>query len=177
MPEYFDPPCDALDLTYQGKSLVVVNEDNCLKQLIPSESANSSYPAIPVQLSPTSIELRDGSAEFPIPLPNIKTQTGGSIYRILYRDTGGNIVNWFPENESCLNHKLIFNGSSFSFVPDCLPSILCADVCDAETCADYDYVLGLREFEIECDEETITLLKLVKIPKSLIPTCLEGGEV
>lgn len=176
MPEYFTSPCDPLDLTFEGKSLVVIDSDNCLKQLGPNSEMTSTS-AIPVQLSSGRVELRDGSDQFPIELPNIKTQTGGSVNRILFRDSSGAIVNWLPIAINCLDHKMIFRDGSFTFVPDCLPSIMCVDACEITACDEFDYILGLREFELECEDETITILKLVKIPKELIPQCLPEEEV
>lgn len=176
MPEHFTPPCDPLPATESGKTLVVVGEDNCLKQLIAHESI-AGNPAIPIQLTDGKVELRDGSAEFPIELPNIKTQTGGSVSKILYRDASGAIVNWVPETGSCLDHKLIFRDGSLTFVPDCLPPILCADICAVTSCSEFDYLLGLREAEINCGDETIPVLVLVKVPRNLAPSCGEEEDI
>ena len=72
--------------------------------------------------------------------------------------------------------KLVVIDGEFTFEDDVLPEILLADICEIASCDDYDYLLGLKEITILCEPDDITALQLVKIPKSLCPTCAEEPE-
>lgn len=169
MPNNITPPCDPIDETSGGKALVVVDQENCFKQLIPPDDMEGA--GLACQISPNKVELRDGSEKYPIPIPHLQTQVGGSISHLVFMD-GGNLKSFQPDVQNAIEHKLIFQAGQFRFVPDCLPGIACNDLCPITSCDDFDYVLGLRATTITYGEEEIPVLKLVKVPKSLLSLCV-----
>jgi hypothetical protein len=162
--------CDPLDETEEGKALVVTDEENCLKELVQSEGG--AYPAIPVALSDTEVVLRDGSVNQPFQLPHLQVQTGGAFQRLMIQDSNGV---WYAYEPStwCVDRKLVVRDGSFELVDDVIPQVATADLCEVSACDDYDYLIGVKEIELTCDDEPTTYLQLVLVPKDLCPSCVE----
>jgi len=161
--------CDPLDSTAFGRAFVVTDEENCSKELIQSDGGN--YPALAVALSSERAELRDGSVNQPIELPHLQSVTGSVFQRMMVMDSSGR---WhvFTPGEFCVDRKMIVRNQQFMLVPDTLPPYIEADICEVDTCDDVDYIIGLREVDLsECLEGEF--FEMVKIPKSLCPTCEE----
>lgn len=163
--------CDALAQTDSGKALVVTDEENCLKELVQTEGG--LYPAIPIAVSDDKVVLKDGSENQPIQLPHIQEQVGGSFQKLMVQDEAG-VWYVFEPIVDCIDLKLVIKDGAFSFERDTLPSILSANFCEINECSEYDFLIGVKQVTLTCDGEDVTFLKLVKVPKTLCPTCVEG---
>lgn len=161
--------CDPLNTTALGRAFVVTDEENCSKELV--QEVGGNYPAIAVAISDDKALLRDGSANQPIQLPHLQSLTGSVFQRLMVMDSAGR---WhvFTPGEFCVDRKMIVRNEQFMLVPDTLPAIIDADICEVEACDDVDYIIGLRAVDVsECLDGDY--YEMVKIPKELCPTCEE----
>lgn len=167
-------PCDDLTTTEEGKALVVLDDENCFKELVQPEG--EEYPAIAIALASNKVVLRNGSQSQPIVLPHLQTFSGVSFDRMMVQDSSGE---WyaFEPSDYCIDQKLVVRDGAFVLVPDTLPVHIESSVCEVDACDEYDFLIGLEEVTLECDGEEQTFLKLVKVPKSLAPECVEEEEV
>jgi hypothetical protein len=163
-------PCDELDQTPFGRALVVTDDENCQRELI--QESEDNYPALAIVHSDNRTSLADGSSEFPIPLPHLQTQVGGTFTKLMIQDASG-VWYVFTPPETCITQRMLIVDGAFTFEDDVLPQLLNADFCEIDSCDQFDYLLGLKEITISCDGEDVTYLKPVKIPKNLCPTCAE----
>jgi hypothetical protein len=161
--------CDPLSTTSLGKAFVVTDYENCVKELTQTDGGN--YPAIVMVLSPDEVLLRDGSTSQPIQLPFLQQQLLGSFNRIAIIDGGGNLKAGTP-TAYCVQRKVVAIGGNFFLTPDILPEVIEGEICEVDSCDEVDYIIGLKAIDLsECLAGDF--FELVKIPKSLCPTCIE----
>jgi hypothetical protein len=164
--------CDPLATTSLGKAFVVTDYENCPKELTQTDGGN--YPSIVMVLSPDEVLLRDGSSSQPIQLPHLQQQILSSFNRIVIIDGGGTLKAGTP-TAYCVQRKLIADAGNFHLVPDILPEIIEGEICEVDSCDDIDYIIGLKEIDLSSCLVG-EFFELVKIPKSLCPTCAEPTE-
>lgn len=159
--------CDALSQTTSGRAFVVTNDENCLTEL--TQSVGGLYPALCISVNDGETILRDGSSSQPIELPHILNQLTTTFQKILAMDGSGR---WYAITPTtyCVDRKLIARDGNFVLEPDVLPTVIDADICEVDSCADVDYIIGLRAIDLsDCLEGEY--YEMVKLPKSLCPTC------
>lgn len=162
--------CVELPAIAEGLALVVTDDEFCQNELVQDDSEN--YPAIPISQSDDEQYLSDGSAAFPFPLPNLQVQTGGSFTKMMIQDSSGTWFVYVPPT-SCVNQRMLIVDGAFTFEDDVLPELLLADICEITACDEYDWLLGIKEVTIPCEPDDLTYFQLVKVPKTLCPTCEE----
>jgi hypothetical protein len=161
-----EPPCVPLIEVHEGKAPVVADEFGCIAQLILLDA--STYPAIEQAMSDSSVQLRNGSAKYPIELPHLQRQVGGSFARMMIQDAEGRWYIFIPPVK-CVDQRLIISNGSFSFVDDVLPSLVSSEMCPVSQFADFDYLVGLKSTVVECPDGTIQhYYKWVLVPKTNI---------
>ena len=162
------PPCNILSETSNGKAPVVTDEFGCIAQLVLLDA--SAYPAIEQAISDDSVQLRNGSAKWPIELPHLQKQVGGKFVKMMVQDVNGKWYVFTAPNE-CVNQRLIISNGSFSFVEDVIPNLLTTEMCPVSLSSDFDYIVGLKSETITCPSGLVRqYYKWVLVPKSTVIT-------
>ena len=162
-----DMACIPPSSTHLGKAPMVLDEFGCIAQLVMLNEAD--YPAIEQAISDSRVELRNGSAKYPIALPHLQKQVGGSFKRMMVQDASGK---WyaFTAAVGCVNKRLIIVNGTFTFVDDILPEFLEMDICQISSSSEFEFFVGANTVSIECpDGTTKQYLKWVLVPKNLVP--------
>jgi hypothetical protein len=161
-------PCEPLVETANGKAPIVTDEFGCLAQLILLDA--STYPAIEQAISDSSVQLRNGSAKYPVELPHLQKQVGGSFDKMIIQDASGKWYAFLP-SVSCVNQRLIISNGSFTFVDDTLPNLITSELCPAFLDEDFDYFVAVKSVTLTCPDGTHRdYFKWVLVPKSTVIT-------
>lgn len=166
--------CDDINLqcgengVIKGKYLTTFTSNGDYAPLKPKSKLG---PAIPIQLTGSSVELRDGSDDAPIKLPKLQVLNQPAVSNLLTKLSDGTIGAWNLAQFSGKKRLLIDNGS-LVLQDDVLPDLLSANICEG-TCNDVSHVLGAKLVTVDCPgAPSIELYQLCLIPKCC---CQEGG--
>lgn len=154
--------CPKSPQTYSAEHLTVISKkDGCPSALVGAD--HTQYPAIPVQITPTTVELRDGSLGSPIPLPHLKKHTSSEIGSILFIKPNGDLARWDLAKKKG-RYKLVVENGRLRMEEESVPEFFPIDGCEAD-CNEIDYKLGLKQISHVCPDGTVKqLFQAVKVP-------------
>ena len=120
-------------------------------------------PSIPIQLTETSVELRDGSPQFPISLPALEKSNAQSVGSLLIQDAAGQIKSWAIAAFNGRKRLVALDGS-LQLVPDYSSDMFTGAMCPG-TCEDVDGIIGYKDIVITCPgQPDIPAVQLFKLP-------------
>lgn len=158
--------CATLNETNAGFRLVVTTEEGCSAELVAHEDMSPGQ-SIPFITSSGSVELRDGSKEFPIELPNLQSRNNASVEALLTKGPSGELCYYKPI-PNCIDQKVVSRDGLFLLSPDVVSQFINDDLCEVSSHEEFDYFIGAKEITVDCGGSPTTLLRMVKIPKELL---------
>lgn len=127
--------------------------------------------AIPVQLTEHLVELRDGSDEHPITLPNLKRVISEGVPRIVVMLADGQLAYW-DITAFAGEQRLVIQDGLAKFVDDYSSDLFSGAICDTD-CNGVDNALGVREIVHNCPgKPPKTMYQICRIPKC----CCSGAD-
>jgi hypothetical protein len=150
-----------------GSGLVVYIDATCSSVL---KDDSITMEALPLQVSPSEMELRDGSIGKPIKLGNLQKYTALSVPVIVVQKADGTLVAWngptIPGRK-----KVVLDNGAFILKDDLNTDLFDNTMC-VGTCMDINYLIGARDVFVRCaglpDTPAVQLIK--------IPVCFVGEE-
>lgn len=134
--------------------------------------------AIPIQLTENQVELRDGSDEHPIKLPNLKKISTEGVPGIVVLLADGQLAYW-DISSFASQMKLVTENGTAKFVDDVSSDMFSGTLCESD-CDGADAAVGVRTIQRNCPgKPPKTMFQLVRIPKcccTLDDIACEGGD-
>lgn len=153
------PACG--EFTNSGEAIIVSRKKNGSGRLSMEGKIRG---AIPVQLTENLTELRDGSDEHPIVLPNLKRVTSEGVPRILVMLADGQIAYWDVAAFGS-DKKLVTKDGVAKFVDDYSSDLFSGEICES-SCNDIDAGVGLRAIPVNCPGKPPRVMyQIVRTPK------------
>lgn len=142
-------------------SYILIWFKSCWRKLTRNTAINN--PSIPVQLTENTVELRDGSVNFPIRLPAIQKSNATAITALMIMTADGTIQSWDPSNQFGKKRLVLIDGA-IVLVDDYSSDLFDASMCSGG-CADIDGIIGYKEIPIVCPGEPDRIaIQLWKLP-------------
>ena len=130
--------------------------------------------AIPIQLTENLAELRDGSIEYPIVLPNLQKSNAEFVGEILIRLPDGTIAAWDLGNFLGLRKLSLTNGLA-TFSNDYSSDLFSGEICEAD-CSGVESALGVKRIVKTCVGQPDTIMyQLCRIPVGCTPDQASGN--
>lgn len=129
--------------------------------------------AIPIQLTENKAELRDGSVEYPIALPNLQKSNAEFVGEILIRLPDGTIAAWDLGNFLGTRKLSLIEGLA-TFNSDYSSDIFSGSICE-EDCSGVESALGVKRIVKVCPGQPDTIMyQLCRIPVGCTPDAAAG---
>lgn len=159
-------PCETYSTS--GRGLVIYIDDTCSSVLKPDDTITQE--SIPVQLTETEMELRDGSIAKPIKLGNLQKYVSSSIPALMVQKADGTLVAWngptIPGRK-----KVVLDNGAFMLKDDLNTDLFDNTMCIG-TCMDIQGLVGYRDAWVRCPGlPDVLAVQLIKIP-----VCFIGEE-
>ena len=124
--------------------------------------------AIPIQLTENKVELRDGSVDYPITLPNLQKSNATSVGEILIRLPDGTIAAWDLGNFLGQRKLSLIDGYA-TFNNDYSSDLFSGEICEAD-CNGVESALGVKKIVKVCVGQPDTIMyQLCRIPVGCTP--------
>jgi hypothetical protein len=119
--------------------------------------------AIPVQLTENKVELRDGSVDYPIVLPNLQKSNAAFVAEILIRLPDGTIAAWDLGNFLGEKKLTLVDGQA-TFNNDYSSHLFSGEICE-EDCSGVESALGVKRIVKVCVGQPDTIMyQICRIP-------------
>lgn len=150
------------DKVVKGNNLTVyVRADREYRKLTRPTAMRSA--SIPVQLTESEVELRDGSANYPIILSALQKSNLKTVSKIMIQDANGKMYAWDAANFFGRQRVVVIDGS-WTLVNDHNTDLFVGSMC-AGDCNSISGMIGYKEILIECPgQPPTTAIQLVKMP-------------
>lgn len=151
----------------QAQHLAVYQEDDCVRRLKRPDRVRSS--GIPIQLTEKTVEIRDGSLEYPIRLPALQKSNLLAVPYLVGMLADGTLVAWAFGQHTC-NKKIAIKDGMATIVADYYSDLIDGNVCTEDICENLDGMIGFKETIEHCPGQPDQIrIQLVKAPHCCCP--------
>lgn len=151
-----------------AQHIAVYESDDCTRRLVRHDRIRSS--GIPVQLTGKSVEIRDGSLDFPVQLPALQKSVLASIPYLVGMLADGTLVAWSFGNFTGPKKIVVENGMA-TIKADYYSDLIDGNVCTEDNCENIHGMIGFKETVEICPGQPNQIrIQLVKAPKCCCDT-------
>jgi len=143
-------PCDGRQEKGVAIGVYINQGQNCTQRL--SRPSDMRNPGIPIQLTEKLVEIRDGSAKYPISLPGLQKSNEKSMSALIGISPDGTLVAWSFKNFPGKKKLTLINGL-LTLSDDLGSDLLAGTICAESNCNAIDGMLGFKTILQTCPGE------------------------